>query len=190
MMYQKYANAFPLYRQEQDWKQFGTVLPQSTLANWIIRCVVEYLIPVYRFLHQELLKRGFLMADEIRIQVLKKQNAILFEHERNCSDHKYSYEQRYGYRKRKEKTLLDAFWKWLEEQHPRKGSCFEKVVANALNRKDYLEDGRCSLTYNLSENAIRSFIVGRKNWLFDDMEKGAAASVVVYTMAEMARRMD
>lgn len=35
-----------------------------------------------------------------------------------------------------------------------------------LNRRDiaetYLEDGRCSFTNNLSENAIRPFAVGRK----------------------------
>ena len=32
----------------------------------------------------------------------------------------------------------------------------------------YLEDGRCSLSNNLSENAIRPVTVGRKNWLFSD----------------------
>jgi len=29
----------------------------------------------------------------------------------------------------------------------------------------YLEDGRCSLSNNLSENSIRPVTVGRKNWL-------------------------
>lgn len=47
----------------------------------------------------------------------------------------------------------------------------------------YLEDGRCSL----SENSIRPFTVGRKNWLFSDTPKGAEASVTIYTMVEMAR---
>ena len=51
----------------------------------------------------------------------------------------------------------------------------------------YLEDGRCSLSNNLSENSIRPFTVGRKNWLFSDTPKGAAASATVYTMVEMAR---
>lgn len=30
----------------------------------------------------------------------------------------------------------------------------------------YLEDGRCSLSNNLSENTIRPVTVSRKNWLF------------------------
>lgn len=51
----------------------------------------------------------------------------------------------------------------------------------------YLEDGRCSFSNNLSENSIRPFTVGRKNWLFSDTPKGAEASAVVYTMVEMAR---
>ena len=50
----------------------------------------------------------------------------------------------------------------------------------------YLEDGRCSFSNNLSENAIRPFTVGRKNWLFSDTPKGAEASAMVYTMVEMA----
>ena len=51
----------------------------------------------------------------------------------------------------------------------------------------YLEDGRCSFSNNLSENSIRPFTLGRKNWLFSDTPKGAEASAIVYTMIEMAR---
>ena len=51
----------------------------------------------------------------------------------------------------------------------------------------YLEDGRCSFSNNLSENSIRPFTVGRKNWLFSDTPKGAETSATVYTMVEMAK---
>lgn len=40
---------------------------------------------------------------------------------------------------------------------------------------------------NLSENAIRPFAVGRKNWLFSNSVEGANASAVVCTMVEMAK---
>ena len=63
----------------------------------------------------------------------------------------------------------------------------------AQNRKytlmTYLEDGHCSFSNNLSENAIRPFTVGRKNWLFSATPKGATASALVYTMVEMQRPM-
>ena len=61
----------------------------------------------------------------------------------------------------------------------------------AQNRKDtlmtYLEDGHCSFSNNLSENVIRPFTVGRKNWLFSATPKGATASALAYTMVEMAK---
>lgn len=43
---------------------------------------------------------------------------------------------------------------------------------------------------NLSENAIRPFTVGCRNWLFSDTPKGADASAMVYTMDEMAKEHD
>ena len=67
----------------------------------------------------------------------------------------------------------------------------DKAVNYVLNRRDtaetYLEDGRCSFTNNLSENAIRPFTVGRKNWLFSDSVEGATASATVYSIVEMAK---
>lgn len=288
VMYQKYANSMPLYRQEQDWNQMGVLLNRATMANWIIYCASQYFAPFYDYLHRELLKRQFLMADETRIQVLHeaerkaetdsfmwlfrsgedglppiiiykytetraKLNALeflngfqgyletdcyqgynnlpgikrcccfahlrryfveavpkgkeldysnpaaqgvqyinrLFEHERYSAARKQTPEQRYTYRLEKEKPVLDAFWKWISQQCPKKGTRFEKAVNYAQNHKDefmtYLEDGRCSFSNNLSENSIRPFTVGRRNWLFSDTPKGADASSMVYTMVEMAK---
>ena len=86
---------------------------------------------------------------------------------------------------------MDAFWNWLEQQRPNKGARLAKAVNYAQNRKDtlmtYLEDGHCSLSNNLSENAIRPFTVVRKDWLFSASPKGATASAIVYTMVEMAK---
>ena len=51
----------------------------------------------------------------------------------------------------------------------------------------YLEDGRCSLSNNLSENSIRPVTVGRKNWLFLDTPDGAHANAIYLTIVEMAK---
>ena len=53
--------------------------------------------------------------------------------------------------------------------------------------ENYLLDGRCAISNNSAENAIRPFAVGRKNWLFADTPKGANASDVVYSIVETAR---
>ena len=51
----------------------------------------------------------------------------------------------------------------------------------------FLEDGRCSLSNNPSENSIRPITVGRKNWLFSSSVEGAQASMSIYTIIEMAK---
>ena len=288
-MYQKYANAIPLYRQEKDWKQYGAQISRTTLANWIIYCSQNYFQPMYDYFHRELLKRSFAMADETRVQVLNEEDRkaktqsfmwlfrsgedglptiILYGYSptrsgdyardflegyhgyletdgyqgynnlpniKRCScwahirryfidavpkgkqydysqpavqgvqycnrlfaiedsiDRKYSgdHEKRKQLRLEKEKPVLEAFWSWLEQQKPNLNTRMDKAVKYTLNRRDtaetYLEDGRCSFTNNLSENSIRPFAVGRRNWLFSDSVKGADASAVVYTMVEMAK---
>ena len=104
------------------------------------------------------------------------------------------YEKRKQLRLEKEKPVLEAFWSWIDQQKPVRNTRMDKAVNYALNRREtaeiYLEDGRCSFTNNLSENAIRPFAVGRKNWLFSDSVEGANASAVVYTMVEMAKAHD
>ena len=91
----------------------------------------------------------------------------------------------------KEKPVVEGFLSWLDQQSPIRGSRMDKAVTYIQNRRSYLstylEDGRCSFSNNLSENAIRPFTVGRKNWLFCDTPNGAQASAIVYTMVEMAK---
>ena len=61
----------------------------------------------------------------------------------------------------------------------------------AFNQKEglmnYLLDGNCSISNNLAENSIRSFTIGRKNWLFSGSPKGAQASAGIYTLIETAK---
>ena len=91
----------------------------------------------------------------------------------------------------KEKPVVEGFLSWLDQQSPIRGSRMDKAVTYIQNRRSYLstylEDGRCSFSNNLSENEIRPFTVGRKNWLFCDTPNGAQASAIVYTMVEMAK---
>ena len=47
VMYQKYINSMPLYRQEKEWKQMGVSIQHATLANWCIYCGKNYMKPLY-----------------------------------------------------------------------------------------------------------------------------------------------
>ncbi len=66
-----------------------------------------------------------------------------------------------------------------------------EAVGYALNEKAYLytflENGNVPMDNNRTENAIRPFAVGRKNWLFSDSPKGASASAMLYSLVVSAK---
>jgi len=70
VMYQKFLNSVPFYRQETDWLQMGVPLARETASNWCIKCALEYFQPVYDLLHKYLVRRELLHADETVCQVL------------------------------------------------------------------------------------------------------------------------
>lgn len=72
VMYQKFCNSLPYYRQEKDWEQYGASITRATMANWVIRNSEAFFHPMYKYFHRELLERGFVMADETPLQVLNE----------------------------------------------------------------------------------------------------------------------
>lgn len=71
VMTQKFVMGAPLYRQSMDWKRQGIELSRQTMSNWMLKCVELYLKPLYEKLHERLLQRDVLHADETTLQVLK-----------------------------------------------------------------------------------------------------------------------
>ena len=51
----------------------------------------------------------------------------------------------------------------------------------------YTQDGRLAIDNNQAENAIRPFVIGRKNWLFSATVKGAKSSANLYSLIETAK---
>ena len=72
VMYQKYVQAVPLYRQEKEWERMGIMLSRATMANWVIRCAEDYCNPVIEYLRKKMLSRDILHVDETPVQVLKE----------------------------------------------------------------------------------------------------------------------
>jgi len=71
------------------------------------------------------------------------------------------------------------------------GSKLEDAVKYALNQEKhlraFLNNGEVEISNNFAENAIRPFVIGRKNWLFSDTVKGAKSSAIVYSLIETTR---
>lgn len=72
VIYQKYVNAVPLYRQEKNWEDLGIDFSRATMANWIIRCYEDYFGPLVDLLQDKLIKRDIVHCDETPVQVLKE----------------------------------------------------------------------------------------------------------------------
>ena len=52
----------------------------------------------------------------------------------------------------------------------------------------YVDDGRLPIDNNPCENAIRPFVIGRKNWIFSQSQAGVEASAAIYSLIETAKR--
>ena len=96
---------------------------------------------------------------------------------------------------RREKTgiVLDEFHKWLEKKsmHITPKSLLGVAVNYTLKQwhrlKNFVDHPVVTPDNNLAENAIRPFVVGRKNWLFAGTVDGAKASATIYSLIETAK---
>ncbi len=63
-----------------------------------------------------------------------------------------------------------------------------KAIAYTLNQWDklirYLDDGRLEMDNGLSERCIKPFVIGRKNWLFNNSVAGVKAAQVIYSLIQ------
>lgn len=89
--------------------------------------------------------------------------------------------------------ILEDMRAWLDKQLPRVPP--KSKLGEALAYLDkywsklvrYLERGDLPIDNNRAENAIRPFVIGRKNWLFSDTPAGAHASARIYSVIETAK---
>jgi len=51
----------------------------------------------------------------------------------------------------------------------------------------YLNDGLIPIDNNRAERAVKPFVIGRKNWLFANTDKGAQSSAILYSIIETAK---
>lgn len=115
----------------------------------------------------------------------------LFAYERTYKEKGLSFKQIQKRRLKDQKPVVEGFLAWMKQVNSGSNGKLKKAVTYTKNREDflmtYLEDGRCSLSNNLSENSIRPVTVGRKNWLFSDSPDGANANSLYLTIVEMAK---
>ena len=117
----------------------------------------------------------------------------LYQIEKEAKRRELDADEIYQLRQKKSKPFLDEFKKWLTTNQPLtppKGLLGQAISYTLSNWKKlivYIEDGLLRPDNNLVENAIRPFVVGRKNWLFAGSPDGAMASAAFFTLIETAK---
>jgi len=101
--------------------------------------------------------------------------------------------ERYARRQKHARPVFDELRTWLEVTLPQiaPSSATGQALNYLHNEWDrlirYLDDGRLEIDNNLAENAIRPFVIGRRNWLFSTSVKGVKASANLYSLIECAK---
>jgi transposase len=84
---------------------------------------------------------------------------------------------------------LQVFLSSNQDRHPPQsllGKAFAYAVGQWSHMLNYLKDGQVEIDNNFTENRIRPFAIGRKNWLFSDSVGGAKASAMLYSIIQTA----
>ena len=289
---EKYVNAMPLNRREQEFKRYDINISRQTMAHWIIHSSELYFSLLYGRLKQELLLSPVIHADETPLEVSKdgrpsgsksfmwvyhngipsEKPVAIYEYQKTrngehpkkflegfegnlCCDGYQVYhslpesirvcgcwahgrrhfvnssnalkgvkgrkeertfaehalnriglffhmdsewdelplEEKLENRQRILKPIVEDFFTWIEKERPNIPPKSEagKGITYCLNQKKYLmaflEDARVPLDNSAAERAIRSFTIGRKNFVMIDTVAGAEASAMLYSIVETAK---
>ena len=102
------------------------------------------------------------------LKIIRKLYAI----EKLARDAKMTAEQRHKLRQEKARAIWDELRAWLDKSlglappQTYTGKAINYLAADWPRLIRYLDDGRVEISNVLCENAIRPFVIGRKNWLF------------------------
>lgn len=102
-------------------------------------------------------------------------------------------EERYQRRQQELKPLFEKFFNWCRTNQPMvlSESKLGKAITYTLNHEETLKnillDGKLALSNNQAERAIKTLVIGRKNWLFSQSFEGAQTSAIILSLIETAK---
>jgi len=117
----------------------------------------------------------------------------LYAVEREATETNLDDEGRTALRKEKSLPVLVEFNAWLESRRTEvpPESLIGKAILYTLGQWPklirYVDYGYVPIDNNLVENAVRPFVIGRKNFLFSGSPDGATASAALYSIIETAK---
>lgn len=106
-----------------------------------------------------------------------------------------SASERLQKRQEKIRPLVEEFFAWVKQQvaectvppKSKTGQGLNFIIHQETYLKVFLTDGDIPIDNSASERAIRTFCIGKKNWMFHNTARGAEASALVYSISETAK---
>ncbi len=110
-----------------------------------------------------------------------------------CDIKEKTSSEKFTARQQQSKPIIDKLKIWLDKSitHSPPESAIGKALFYLHQQWPklirYLDSGDYPIDNNAAENAIRPFVVGRKNWLFSASQKGATSSANLYSLIKTAK---
>ena len=117
----------------------------------------------------------------------------IFKLEKTLKD--LTAEKRLAGRQKSIKPLVEEYLSWVKERiadtsvlpKGKTAKGLEYSISQEKYLKVFLEDGDVPIDNSACERALRTFCVGKKNWVLINSVKGAHASAVIYSITETAK---
>ena len=102
-----------------------------------------------------------------------------------------NFQARHQARVKYSKPVMEEFFDWAAKLPALPKTALGQAVRYALDQRLWLEnvllDGRLEISNNRAERSIKPFVIGRKNWLFNNTPNGATASAIFYSLIETVK---
>ena len=72
VIYDKFVQYLPLYRQVKEWIRYGLETNDKNLSNWVIRVAEDWLSPVYDRMKEWMMIKNVLHVDETYAQIIRR----------------------------------------------------------------------------------------------------------------------
>lgn len=129
----------------------------------------------------------------IAFKALEKIQA-LYKIERFARENAYSDEYRKWLRLKRSKPVLKELYRWLRKHQPQAppksslGQAISYMLHHWRALTTFLTDGRLEIDNNRCERAIKSIVIGRKNFLFMGGPQGGKAAAIIFSLMETCRQ--
>jgi transposase len=136
---------------------------------------------------QKVQPKGKIGRADMALNLINKLYGIERDHQDGNDTERYQARQQHSL------PILEQLKAWLDKTQPQVtaqnalGKAVNYLASNWSRLVRYVEGGHLPIDNNRAENAIRPFVIGRKNWLFSDTPKGATASAQIYSLIETAK---